>query len=143
MATKTGNTVKIYLAEKGSTNTYTWIKGEQSHSTTYNAEMLDASDKSTRFQQFLAGMIGGTADLTLIADDEASGPQHKLIQSLHKGSAVYVFSGVLSDGKTPSEGDMFEALVSSIGNTYENNGVASRSVSLQISGEIVHYPTIS
>ena len=142
MAIKTGNKVRLYLTEKSSGGAYTWLKGEQSHSTTFNSEMIDVSDKSTDWQQFIAGMKSGTAEVTVHADDDASGPQHKLINALHKGQSVFVFSGILGDGQTPSEGDMFEALVSSIGNTYENNGVASRSISLQITGAVVHYPTI-
>jgi predicted secreted protein len=136
---KTGNKMRLYLTEAGG-DTYTWLKGEQSHSTTFNSEMIDVSDKSTDWQQFIAGMKSGTAEVTVHADDDSSGPQHQLLQSLHRGQSVYVFSGILEDD-TPAEGDMFEALVSSIGNTYDNNGVASRSISLQITGEVVHYPT--
>lgn len=139
MAIKTGNKMRLYLTEAGG-DTYTWLKGEQSHSTTFNSEMIDVSDKSTDWQQFIAGMKSGTAEVTVHADDDSSGPQHQLLQSLHRGQSVYVFSGILEDD-TPAEGDMFEALVSSIGNTYDNNGVASRSISLQITGEVVHYPT--
>ena len=131
--------MRLYLTEAGG-DTYTWLKGEQSHSTTFNSEMIDVSDKSTDWQQFIAGMKSGTAEVTVHADDDSSGPQHQLLQSLHRGQSVYVFSGILEDD-TPAEGDMFEALVSSIGNTYDNNGVASRSISLQITGEVVHYPT--
>ena len=140
MAIKTGNKMRLYLTEAGG-DTYTWLKGEQSHSTTFNSEMIDVSDKSTDWQQFIAGMKSGTAEVTVHADDDSSGPQHQLLQSLHRGQSVYVFSGILEDD-TPAEGDMFEALVSSIGNTYDNNGVASRSISLQITGEVVHYPTL-
>ena len=141
MAIKTGNKMRLYLTEAGG-DTYTWLKGEQSHSTTFNSEMIDVSDKSTDWQQFIAGMKSGTAEVTVHADDDASGPQHKLLTALHKGQSVFVFSGILGDDSSPTEGDMFEALVSSIGNTYDNNGVASRSISLQITGAVVHYPNI-
>ena len=116
MAIKTGNKMRLYLTEAGG-DTYTWLKGEQSHSTTFNSEMIDVSDKSTDWQQFIAGMKSGTAEVTVHADDDSSGPQHQLLQSLHRGQSVYVFSGILEDD-TPAEGDMFEALVSSIGNTW-------------------------
>lgn len=141
MAIKTGNSVRVYLTDAEGT-TFTWLKGEQNNSINLNAEMLDVSDKSTKWAQSLPGMLSGTIDVTIFTDDEATEPQHQLLTALHKGQAVYVFVGVLN-GDTPAEGDMCMAYVSSIGNTNDNGGVASRSVSLQISGDVVHYPTIS
>ena len=139
---KTGNSVKVYITDKkeGATK-FTWLVGEQNSSQNFNAEMLDVSDKSTKWAKSLPGMLSSTIDVTVHADDEASGPQHELLKSLHKGQSVFVFVGVVN-GTTPAEGDMSEAYVASIGNTYDNNGVASRAVSLQVTGEVVHYPEI-
>lgn len=143
MAIKTGNSMRVYLTDKGSGGTYTWLAGEQNSSVNLSAEMIDVSDKSTEWKQYLPGMKGGTIDLTVFADDDTNGPQHKLLTALHKGAQVYVFVGSMgSAGNTPSEGDMCAAYVTSIGNTYDNNGVASRSVSLQITGAVTHYPAI-
>lgn len=142
MAMKTGNSVRVYLCTTAEGGEYTWLKGEQTNSFNLDAEMLDISDKSTKWKQYLPGMNGGTIDLTVFADDDKNGPQHKILTALHKGTSVFVFVGVLGENNTPAEGDMCEAYVASIGNSNDTNGVASRSVSLQITGEVVHYPTI-
>lgn len=136
--------MKTYLTTKDQ-GSFTWLKGEQNSSVNINAEMLETSDKSTKYRQYIPGMIGGTVELTVFADDDAGSPQAQMLASLHKGTSVYVFVGILNDQDADVElveGDMAEAYVTSIGNTYDVNGVASRSVSLQITGEIVHYPTI-
>lgn len=145
MAIKTGNSMRVYVTDKASGGSYTWLAGEQNSSVNLSAEMLDVSDKYSEWKQYLPGMKGGTIDVTVFADDDASGPQHKLLSALAKGTQVYVFVGKLtgSTSQTPSEGDMAAAYVTSIGNTYDNNGVASRSISLQITGAVTHYPTIT
>ena len=137
--------MRVYITDKVSSGTYTWLAGEQNSSVNLTAEMLDVSDKSTEWKQYLPAMKGGTIDVTVFADDDASGPQSQLLKSLMTGSIVYVFVGKLSTGSTltPSEGDMASAYVTSISNTYDTNGVATRSISLQITGAITHYPTIS
>lgn len=143
MAIKTGNSMRVYLTDKASGGTYTWLAGEQNSSVNLSADMIEVSDKSTEWKQYLPAMKGGTIDLTVFADDDASGPQHKLLSALHNGSQVYVFVGTMGNGNAPAEGDMCAAYVTSIGNTYDNNGVASRSISLQITGNVTHYPSIT
>ena len=143
MAIKTGNSMRVYITDSESGSTYTWLAGEQNSSVNLSAEMLDVSDKSTEWKQYLPAMKGGTIDVTVFADDDKTGPQHKLLQSLMTGSKVFVFVGTLGNGNTPTEGDMAAAYVTSIGNTYDTTGVASRSISLQITGEVTHYPSLS
>lgn len=143
MAIKTGNSMRVYITDSAAGGTFTWLAGEQNSSVNLSAEMLDVSDKSTEWKQYLPAMKGGTIDVTVFADDDASGPQHQLLQSLMTGTQVYVFVGILGSANTPSEGDMCAAYVTSIGNTYDTNGVASRSISLQITGEVTHYPSLS
>lgn len=139
---KTGNSMRVYLTDKNPGGTYTWLAGEQNSSVNLSADMIEVSDKSTEWKQYLPAMKGGTIDLTVFADDDAKGPQHKILQSLYNGSQVYVFVGTMGNGNTPAEGDMCAAYVTSIGNTYDTNGVASRSISLQITGDVTHYPAL-
>lgn len=141
MAIKTGNSMRVYITDSDGGN-FTWLAGEQNSSVNLTAEMLDVSDKSTEWKQYLPAMKGGTIDVTVFADDDKTGPQHKLLQSLVNGAKVYVFVGTLTSD-TPAEGDMCAAYVTSIGNTYDTNGVASRSISLQITGEVTHYPSLA
>ena len=48
MAVKSGNKRRVYISTTvGSTQTKTWITGEQSNSVNYTNNAIDASDKST------------------------------------------------------------------------------------------------
>lgn len=133
-----GNKTKFYLTTAGGTGTFTWLVGEQSHSFNETADMIDVSDKSTDWRQYIYGQKGATADVTVFADDEA---QKTLLEALRKGETVYCFSGELNDdGKTPVRGRLFEALVGSIGDTFDKGAMASRSLSLTVTGAPEFYP---
>lgn len=136
---KLGNTNKLYLTTG---NTYVFVKGETNSSLNLTSDSVEVSDKESRWKKYIAGLIGGTVDVTLYAEDEADSPQFQLLQALHKGETVKCFLGELGGSNTPANGDAFEALVTSIGNTYDNGAAVSRTASLQITGEVVHYPTI-
>lgn len=138
-----GNKKRLYLTTALSGTTFTWLTGEQSSSFNRTAESVDVSDKSNDWKQFIYGSKSATADATIFADSAAGGPQHELLSALHNGQTVYCFLGTLDAAGKPSEGDLFEALVTSIGDTYDNGSVASRAVSLQVTGAPEHYPTIT
>lgn len=104
--------------------------------------MLESTDKSSEWRQFIAGIKGATAEVSVFADNSADSPQHQLIESLFKGETVYCFIGTLASEK-PTEGDVFEALVSSISTPNEIGSIVTRSISLQVTGEVVHLPSIS
>lgn len=137
---KLGHNYKLYLT---SGSTYTFVKGETNSSLNLSQDMVEVSDKESRWKKYIAGLVGGTVDATLYVDEGADSPQHTLLESLHKGEEVTCFLGELGSGSTPANGDAFTALVTSIGSTYDNGAAISRSVSLQITGEVTHYPTIS
>lgn len=141
MAT-TGRTRRVYLTTAAGAGNYTWLAGEQSNNFSIDREMLEATDKSSDFKQFVPGIIGASADVTVFADTDASSPQHTLISALYKGEKVYVFIGTLGDNNTPVEGDAFEAYIASISTPNELSGVVTRSITLQITGEITHLPEV-
>lgn len=137
-----GTTRKAYIT-LGSTGTPTaWLSGEQNNSFNRTAEAIEVSDKSTEWAQFISGKKGATASFTVWTDDTAGGAQHNLIKALHNGGYVRVFIGKLS-GSTPSEGDVFTAVVTSISDTNDNGAVASRSISVTATGAVVHYPALT
>lgn len=143
MATS-GNKRKLYLTTTKSQNgPFTWLTGEQSNSLNLEAEMLESTDKSSEWRQFIAGIKGATAEVSVFADNSADSPQHQLIESLFKGESVYCFIGTLGSGDNPTEGDIFEALVSSISTPNEIGSIVTRSISLQVTGEVLHLPSIS
>ena len=140
-----GNTRRVYIVTGTSTLTYTWLAGEQTNSLNRTAEAIEASDKSTEWQQFIYGKKGATAEVTVYADDDSTKPQHAALTALHKGQTVKVFIGTLTTGNTPapSQGDVFEAIVNAVSDTNDQGSVATRNISLTATGAVTHYPTIS
>lgn len=137
-----GNTRRAYIAIGSSGTPTTWLAGEQTNSFNRTAEAIEVSDKSTVWAQFISGKRGATAEITVYTDDTSAGPQYNAIKALHQGLTVRVFIGVLS-GSSPSEGDVFTAVVTNVSDTNDNGSVATRNISLTASGEVTHYPTLS
>ena len=139
---KAGRNVKAYIGvTANSSTTYSWLTGEQSNSVNKTQAQLEVTDKSSAWQKFEAGIKGATAEITVFVDNTDT-QQKALLGSLHNGSKVTVFIGELSSD-SPSDGDLFTALVTNISDTNEVNGVATRNVSLLADGEVSHYPALT
>lgn len=139
MGKKLGSSKKFYLTLADDTRTI--LTGESTSSLNLSADMIEVSDKSVGWKQYIAGYKGGTADVTVFAD-ETDPAQKAVLKALHDGTELVCFVGELGTGNTPMEGDGFNALVTSIGETYETGSAIARSISLQITGEVTHYPTL-
>jgi predicted secreted protein len=136
MSVQSGNSRKIYLTVGGSgsgAGTDTWIAGEQSNSVDLNNNAIDASDKSTAWDQFISGNKNWTAQATFNLDNSSSEQQKKLLQSLVSGEKVKIFIGILSSN-TRSEGIAGDAIITAISESAERNGIVSRQVSFQGTG---------
>lgn len=133
MAVKSGNKRRVYLTT-GSGNTRTWIAGEQSNSIDYTNNALDASDKSTEWDQFISGNKNWTATATFNLDNAASSQQKTLLQSLINGAAVSIFIGELGSGNAIAEGMAGSAIITSISETAERNGIITREITFTGSG---------
>jgi predicted secreted protein len=127
-----GNKRKFYVGTSSS-GEWKWLAGEQSNSFNLNAEMIDVSDKSSEWQQFISGIKGATAEVTVFSNSDSQ--QQQFMNALIAGTSVHCFVGELS-GNDATSGYIFEALVSSIGETNDNGAVSSRSISLQVTGEV-------
>lgn len=139
MGKKLGNARKFYITLASDTKTI--LAGESTSSLNLSADMIEVSDKSLGWKQYLAGYKGGTADVTIYADEEDAA-QKAILKALHDGSELVCFVGELGSANTPVEGDAFNALVTSIGETYDTGSAIARNVSMQITGEVTHYPTL-
>ena len=128
--------MKLYLTTE-SMDEFTWISGEQTSSINLSVDMLEVSDKSSEWKQFIPSIKGGTIDATFFAE-YGNTQQSALIESLMVGSKVYVFVGEIVD-EEPKNGYFFAAYVTSISDSFDNAGVVPRSVSLQITGEVETY----
>ena len=131
-----GNSRRAYIALGSSGTPTTWLSGEQTNSFNRTSEAIEVSDKSTIWAQFIAGKRGATAEIT------TGEPQYNAIKALPTGATVRVFIGTLS-GASPSQGDVFTAIVTAISDTNDTGSVASRSISLTATGEVTHYPSLS
>jgi len=138
-----GNNRRVYIVTGTGTLTYTVLAGEQSNSFNRTAEAIETSDKSSAWASFLSGKKGATAEVTVYTDN-ADAQQKAAIKGLHQGLDVKVFIGSLTSGQTPapSEGDVFDAVITAISDTNDNGAVASRSISLTANGAVTHYPAI-
>lgn len=136
-----GNVRRAYIAA-GSTGTPTaWLTGEQTNTFNRTAEAIEVSDKSTVWAQFISGKRGATAEVTVYVDD-TDAQQKAVLNALHEGTNVRVFIGVLS-GSSPSQGDVFTAVVTAVSDTNDNGSVATRSISLTATGAVTHYPSLT
>jgi hypothetical protein len=64
------------------------------------------------------------------------------LQALTAGSTVKVFIGTLNNG-APSQGDLFDAIVTAISDTNDVGAVSTRTISLTATGAPTHYPSLS
>ena len=139
MAVKSGNKRRVYITTGSSTTTNTWIAGEQSNSVNYTNNAIDASDKSTEWDQFISGNKSWTATATFNLDNSSTQQQKVLLQSLVNGTEVTIFIGELGSGNGVVEGMSGKAIISAISETAERNGIITREVTFTGSGA----PTIT
>lgn len=137
-----GNTRRVYIVT-GTGSTYTALKGEQTNSVNRSAESIDISDKdSGAWGSTMAGKKSLTLDVTVCADNTDT-EQKTLLDAFYKDQTVKVFVGKLGSNNTPSEGEAFDAVITSISDTNDNGAVATRAMSLASKGAPTVYPTAS
>ena len=127
------------MPTSGSTPTKVWIAGEQSNSVNYTNNAIDASDKSTEWDQFISGNKSWTASATFNLDNSSTQQQKALLASLVSGAEVDIFIGELGSGNGIVEGMAGKAIISAISETAERNGIITREVTFTGSGA----PTIT
>lgn len=138
-----GNKRKVYLTDGKGTGTFTWVAGETSSNLSLQRNMIETSDKNSIHATFLAGRQSGTASVTVNLDDSATDSQRKMVKAFHDGQTIFVFHGeVGTDGKTPSNGTAYEALISGLDRDYPDDAVVTATFNLQLTGEPVEYPTL-
>ena len=134
-----GNTRRVYIVT-GDGNTYTALKGEQTNSVNRSAESIDISDKDTgAWGSTMAGKKSLTVDVTVYADN-ADTQQKALLDAFYLDQTVKVFIGKMGSGNTPAEGEMFDAVITSISDSNDAGAVATRAMSLASKGEPTRYP---
>lgn len=138
-----GNKRKAYLTTGKGTGTFTWVAGETSSNISLQSNMIETSDKGSKYADFLAGRISGTASVTVNLDDTATESQREMVKAFHNGQKLFVFLGEVSGTNTAANGTAFQALVSGLDRDYPDDGLVTATFNLQVCGEVVEYPTIS
>lgn len=135
-----GNTRRVYIVT-GTGNTYTVLKGEQTNSVNRSAESIDISDKdSGSWGSTMPGKKSFTLDVTVYADNSDE-QQKAMLEAFYEDQTVKVFVGKMNGSNTPSEGELFDAVITSISDTNDAGSVATRSISLASKGAPTLYPT--
>jgi len=133
---KLGNGERVYI-KTSSSGTETWLAGEQTNSFNLSTNLIETSDKSSSWQQFISGIKGATAEVTVFADDSAT-EQTSAITNALAGDSVWVRIGPAVTGSATGTGWQFEAKISAIGDTNDNGAVSTRSLSLTATGAVTH-----
>ena len=134
-----GNSIRVYIIT-GNGDTYTALKGEQTNSVNRSAESIDISDKDTgAWGSTMAGKKSLTLDVIVYADNTDAN-QKALLNAFYADQTVKAFVGKLGDGGVPSEGEAFDAVITSISDTNDNGAVATRAMSLAPKGAPTVYP---
>lgn len=135
-----GNTRRVYIVT-GNGNTYTVLKGEQSNSVNRSAESIDISDKdSGAWGSTMPGKKSFTLDVTVYVDNSDE-QQKAILNAFYTDQTVKVFVGKVGSNNTPTEGEAFDAVITSISDTNDAGSVATRSMSLASKGAPTLYPT--
>ena len=125
----------------GTGNTYNVLKGEQSNSVNRSAESIDISDKdSGSWGSTMAGKKSLSLDVTVYADNTDE-QQKAILNAFYKDETVKVFIGKLGTDQSPAEGELFDAVITSISDTNDSGAVATRAMNLVSKGEPTIYPT--
>ena len=139
-----GNKRKVYLTDGKGTGSFTWVAGETSSNLSLQRNMIETSDKSSEHATFIAGRQCGTGSVTVNLDDSATTSQRKMVEAFHNGQSIFVFQGeVGTDGKTPTNGTAYEALISGLDRDYPDDAVVTATFNLQLTGAPLEYPSIS
>jgi predicted secreted protein len=134
-----GNTRRVYIVT-GEGGAFTVLKGEQNNSVNRSSESIDISDKDTgAWGSTMPGKKSLTLDVTVYADN-TDAQQKAMLNAFYTDQTVKVFVGKLGEGNTPAEGEMFEAVITSINDTNDAGAVATRSMSLASKGAPTLYP---
>ncbi len=136
-----GNTRRVYIVT-GEGSSYSVLKGEQTNSVNRSAESIDISDKDTgAWGSTMPGKKSFTLDVTVYADNTDTN-QKTILKAFYQDQTVRVFIGKMSEGNTPAEGEVFDAVITSISDTNDAGAVATRAMSLASKGAPTLYPEI-
>ena len=126
---------------------FNWLGCETANSVNRTQEAVECSDKSSNWAQFLAGKRGGTVEATAYADNDDE-QQVELLNALHQGMRLWVLSGERTSSMSIDEddeitnGELMQGIITGISDTNDFGSCSTRQFTLQVHGEISHYPEL-
>lgn len=156
MAAELGNKQKFYIRTTYRDTShmpavtayhYNWLGCETSSSVSRTQDAVECSDKSSDWAQFISAKRTGTVEATAYADNDDA-QQVAAIKALHEGSKVWVLVGERTSSLSIDEsdeitnGELMQGVITAITDTNEFGSCATRQFSMQVHGEITHYPDL-
>ena len=126
-----------------------FLQGETSGSFNLTQDTIEVSSKDTAgFKKFIGGQKSATLNASMIAYYEArkdgygGKAQVDLINALFAGQEVHCFWGnITGPDLKAKEGYYCKAIITSVGETNDANGVLTRDIALQSTGNIEFFAT--
>lgn len=139
MATYDGSAYRLMVTLNELWNEYSTFVGETSSTLNLTNDVIEVTNKSSAWKQYIAGSHGVTINATLYADDEDQ-RQKDVLNALTTGQKVYF---VLYRPKPNNLQNYIveisgEAYISSLGFTCSIGAAATREITLQVHGEIFY-----
>ena len=143
MAATLGNTQKAYICSGADDITNIqdaiWLGCETSNTVNRAQDAVECSDKSTQWAKFLSANRSGSFEVTVYADNNDAG-QVEALNGIFVGNIVHFAIGAqgADDWADMEYGD---CVVTAVSDTNDFGAVASRTISLQVTGALAPYPS--
>ena len=143
MAATLGNTQKAYICSGADDITNIqdaiWLGCETSNTVNRAQDAVECSDKSTQWAKFLSAKRSGSFEVTVYADNNDAG-QVEALNGIFVGNIVHFAIGAQSADDW-AEMEFGDCVVTAVGDTNDFGAVASRTISLQVTGALAPYPS--
>ena len=142
MSAQLGNKQKAYICSGADDITTVsdaiWIGCETSNNANRTQEAVECSDKSSNWAKFLSAKRAGTFEVTAYADNGDAG-QVEALKGIHVNDKVH-FAIAVSGADDWDDMEYGDCIVTAISDTNDFGAVATRTISLQATGPLNHYP---
>lgn len=142
MSAQLGNIQKAYICSGADDITNVtdaiWIGCETSNNVNRTQDAVECSDKSSNWAKFLSAKRAGTFEVTAYADNADPG-QVEALKGIHVNDKVHFAVAVIGNDDF-DDMEYGDCIVTAISDTHDFGAVATRTISLQATGPLAHYP---
>ena len=143
MAATLGNIQKAYICSGADDITNiqdaVWLGCETSNTVNRAQDAVECSDKSTQWAKFLSAKRSGSFEVTVYADNNDAG-QVEALNGIFVGGVVHFAVGAQNSDDW-ADMEYGDCVVTAVSDTNDFGAVASRTISLQVTGALAPYPS--